>query len=97
MLSLPHLLCFLLFLGPFLLIVLGPVFGPELLVFRDWGQGIPDDAHPLQRNGNQDQNEEKRETKAKSKTEAVSYQRNVAPIGTHRRHPGVLHIRGYSP
>ena len=40
-LSLPHALRFLLLLGPFSLLVPGPVFGPELLILRDRGAESP--------------------------------------------------------
>ena len=37
-LSLPHTLCFLRLFGLLLLLVLGPILGPELLVLWDWGR-----------------------------------------------------------
>jgi len=46
-LRLPHGLRVLVLLGLLMLLVSGPILGPDLLVLWDWGQGIPDDPLPL--------------------------------------------------
>ena len=46
-LRLPRSLRLLVLLGVLLLFVPGPILGPDLLILWDWGQGIPDDPHPL--------------------------------------------------
>ena len=51
-LRLPRALRLLRLLSLLLLLVPGPILGPELLVLRDWGQGVLDDPHSLQKTSN---------------------------------------------